>query len=73
MITIITMVIKIILIILLMMVMILIMINNDNTNTNTNNNYTKVNGTFACDNGALLNGDLRGKLGFRGFVMSDMV
>jgi beta-glucosidase len=31
----------------------------------------KVNGLFACENDELLNGDLRDKLGFDGFVTSD--
>jgi beta-glucosidase len=33
--------------------------------------YNQVNGQVACGNGALLNGLLRGGLGFRGFVTSD--
>jgi len=33
--------------------------------------YNKVNGTQACGNGDLLKRDLRGKMGFKGFVMSD--
>ena len=33
--------------------------------------YNKVNGQFACGNAALLNGLLRGELGFHGFVTSD--
>lgn len=33
--------------------------------------YHKVNGVAACENAALLDGLLRGELGFRGFVMSD--
>lgn len=31
----------------------------------------KVNGEYACENDELINGDLRDKLGFDGFVMSD--
>ncbi|GAB5588478.1 hypothetical protein Unana1_03378 [Umbelopsis nana] len=33
--------------------------------------YNKVNGTYACENNQLLNGLLKGELGFRGFVQSD--
>jgi beta-glucosidase len=33
--------------------------------------YNKVNGTYACENDQLLNGLLKGELGFRGFVQSD--
>lgn len=33
--------------------------------------YNRINGEWACENGALLNGVLRGELGFRGFVTSD--
>lgn len=33
--------------------------------------YNQVNGQFACGNAALLNGLLRGELGFHGFVTSD--
>ena len=33
--------------------------------------YNRVNGHFACGNDALLNGLLRGELGFQGFVTSD--
>uniref|UniRef100_A0A7S2Q2D7 Probable beta-glucosidase G n=1 Tax=Zooxanthella nutricula TaxID=1333877 RepID=A0A7S2Q2D7_9DINO len=33
--------------------------------------YNKVNGTWACENQDLLDRDLRQKLGFRGYVMSD--
>ncbi len=33
--------------------------------------YHKVNGVAACENAVLLDGLLRGELGFRGFVMSD--
>lgn len=33
--------------------------------------YNKVNGTYACQNSEILTADLRGKMGFSGFVMSD--
>lgn len=33
--------------------------------------YNRVDGTHACQNGNLLNQDLRERLGFNGFVMSD--
>ncbi|KAF2497446.1 beta-D-glucoside glucohydrolase [Lophium mytilinum] len=33
--------------------------------------YNKVNSTFACENDKLLNGILKGELGFQGYVMSD--
>ena len=33
--------------------------------------YNKVNGTYACHNSEMLKADLRGKMGFSGFVMSD--
>jgi beta-glucosidase len=33
--------------------------------------YNKVNGTWACENDAILNGLLKGELGFRGHVLSD--
>ncbi|CAE7341441.1 bglB [Symbiodinium pilosum] len=33
--------------------------------------YNKVNGTYACHNSEILNADLRGKMNFSGFVMSD--
>jgi len=33
--------------------------------------YNKVNGTYACHNSKLLTKDLRGTMGFSGFVMSD--
>jgi beta-glucosidase len=33
--------------------------------------YNKVNGTYACENDKLINGLLKGELGFRGFVQSD--
>jgi len=33
--------------------------------------YNKVNGTHACSNERLLHGDLKGAMGFNGFVMSD--
>jgi beta-glucosidase len=33
--------------------------------------YNKVNGTYACHNGKVLQEDLKGKMGFEGFVMSD--
>jgi len=33
--------------------------------------YNKVNGIYACENDQLLNQDLKGTMGFRGFVQSD--
>lgn len=33
--------------------------------------YNKVNNAYACQNGPLLNTDLKGQMGFQGFVMSD--
>ncbi|KAL5337215.1 putative beta-glucosidase L [Aspergillus crustosus] len=33
--------------------------------------YNKVNGSWACENDAILNGLLKGELGFRGHVLSD--
>ena len=33
--------------------------------------YNRVNGDYACENNATLNGDLKGTLGFQGFVVSD--
>jgi len=33
--------------------------------------YNRVNGTHACENDAILNRDLKGIMGFKGFVMSD--
>ncbi|ROR46360.1 beta-glucosidase [Kitasatospora cineracea] len=33
--------------------------------------YSSVNGAFACENGPLLNGVLKGDLGFKGFVTAD--
>jgi len=33
--------------------------------------YNKVNGTSACENSGILKRDLKGAMGFRGFVMSD--
>lgn len=33
--------------------------------------YNKVNGTWACENDAILNGLLKGELGFKGHVLSD--
>jgi len=33
--------------------------------------YNRVNGTYACGNEELLNRDLKDKMGFKGFVMSD--
>jgi len=33
--------------------------------------YNKVNGTYACHNSEILTNDLRSKMGFHGFVMSD--
>jgi beta-glucosidase len=33
--------------------------------------YNKVNGAYACQNGPILNTDLKGQMGFPGFVMSD--
>ncbi|KAF9884250.1 hypothetical protein FE257_001982 [Aspergillus nanangensis] len=33
--------------------------------------YNKINGTWACENEAVLNGLLKEELGFRGYVMSD--
>jgi beta-glucosidase len=33
--------------------------------------YNRVDGVYACENDQLLNHDLRGKLGFNGYVMSD--
>lgn len=33
--------------------------------------YNKINGIYACQNDEILNVDLRERLGFKGFVMSD--
>lgn len=33
--------------------------------------YQRVNGTYSCDNSKLMNGILKGELGFDGFVMLD--
>ena len=33
--------------------------------------YNQVNNAYACQNGPLLNTDLKGQMGFKGFVMSD--
>ncbi len=33
--------------------------------------YNRINGIYACNNGATLNGMLRGESGFRGFITSD--
>jgi beta-glucosidase len=33
--------------------------------------YNKINGRYSCENNSTLNEDLRGKLGFKGWVMSD--
>mmetsp|Transcript_70862 Transcript_70862/g.219858 ORF Transcript_70862/g.219858 Transcript_70862/m.219858 type:complete len:709 (-) Transcript_70862:97-2223(-) len=33
--------------------------------------YNKVNGTYACENPGILQRDLKGRMGFRGMVMSD--
>ncbi|KAL4966684.1 beta-glucosidase [Aspergillus stella-maris] len=33
--------------------------------------YNKVNGTWACENDAILNGLLKGELGFKGHILSD--
>jgi beta-glucosidase len=33
--------------------------------------YNKINGEYACQNKEELNDDLRGYMGFKGFVMSD--
>jgi len=33
--------------------------------------YNKINNTYACENNQTLNADLKGKMGFQGFVMSD--
>jgi beta-glucosidase len=33
--------------------------------------YNRINGTYACENDHMLNGILKGELGFSGFVMSD--
>ncbi|MEA2470054.1 MAG: beta-glucosidase, partial [Thermoleophilaceae bacterium] len=33
--------------------------------------YNRINGTYACENPRMLNGILKGELGFTGFVMSD--
>ncbi len=33
--------------------------------------YNKINNIWACENDATLNTDLKGRLGFKGFVMSD--
>src|SRR4051794_5435672 len=33
--------------------------------------YNRINGTYACENDRMLNGILKGELGFKGFVMSD--
>ncbi|RDX56004.1 beta-glucosidase [Lentinus brumalis] len=33
--------------------------------------YNQINGTFACENDKVLNGLLKGELGFQGYVMSD--
>ncbi|KAL4804162.1 glycoside hydrolase superfamily [Aspergillus unguis] len=33
--------------------------------------YNKINGTWACENDAILNGLLKGQLGFRGHVLTD--
>ncbi|KKK26322.1 beta-glucosidase [Aspergillus rambellii] len=35
--------------------------------------YNKINGTWACENGEILNNLLKTQLGFRGYVMSDWV
>lgn len=37
----------------------------------TRNSYNKVNGTYACENGGILNKLLKDELGFRGYVLSD--
>lgn len=33
--------------------------------------YNKINGTYACENAETLNKELKGRMGFKGFVMSD--
>jgi len=33
--------------------------------------YNKINNTWACENDQILNKDLKGRMGFKGFVMSD--
>jgi len=33
--------------------------------------YNQLNGTYACENDKLLNGIVKGELGFRGYIMSD--
>jgi len=33
--------------------------------------YNKVDGVYACENDNILTGDLRNRLGFKGYVMSD--
>jgi beta-glucosidase len=33
--------------------------------------YNLINGTYACENAKSINDDLKGKMGFKGFVMSD--
>jgi len=33
--------------------------------------YNKVNGTYACENEPILGRDLKGRMGYKGWVMSD--
>jgi beta-glucosidase-like glycosyl hydrolase len=33
--------------------------------------YNKVNGTWACENGGIINKLMKDELGFRGYMMSD--
>lgn len=33
--------------------------------------YNKINGTYACENGGIINKLLKEELGFRGYMMSD--
>lgn len=35
------------------------------------NSYNKINGTYACENGGIMNKLLKDELGFPGYVMSD--
>lgn len=39
--------------------------------TNRSGSYNKINGSYACENGGVMNKLLKEELGYRGYILSD--